>query len=58
MSVVLDLANSIKQVVDLLVLDKSFARPTLIEALEEAAADIESLLDALRDDERRARERE
>ncbi len=58
MSVVLDLANSIKQVVDLLVLDKSIARPTLIEALEEAAADIESLLDALRDDERRARERE
>ena len=49
-----ELSQQVKDAVNTLVLDKKISRPTLIEALEDAAEDISSLLDSLRDDERRA----
>ena len=50
----MDHANTIKAAVNSLVFNKAIDRPTLIEALEEAASDIEGVIDALKDDERRA----
>ena len=57
MSNAMELAQFIKDAVSALVFNKTIDRPTLIEALEEAAADIEGVIDALKDDQRREDER-
>ena len=57
MSNAMELAQSIKDAVNALVFNKAIDRPTLIEALEEAAADIEGVIDALKDDQQREDER-
>lgn len=54
MSKAMELAQSIKEAVNTIVFNKAIDRPTLIEALEEAASDIEGVIEALKDDEARS----
>jgi hypothetical protein len=49
-----EVSKSIKEAVNGALFDKSISRSVLIEAFEDAAADLEGVLDSLKDDERRA----
>jgi hypothetical protein len=49
-----ELAKRIKDVVNEILFDKRIDRPTLIEAFEDAAGDLEGVIESLKDDERRA----
>jgi hypothetical protein len=48
-----DLAKPILEAVNRIVGDRTVDRPTLIEALEDVQADLESLLDSLKDEQHR-----
>ncbi len=50
----MELAQPIKDAVNAIVFNRAIGRSLLIEALEEAASDLEGVIDALKDDERRA----
>lgn len=49
-----ELSKRIKDIVNEILFDKRIDRPTLIEAFEDAAGDLEGVIDSLKDDERRA----
>lgn len=49
-----DLSKRIKDLVNEILFDKRIDRPTLIEAFEDVAGDLEGVIDSLKEDERRA----
>lgn len=49
-----ELSKRIKDLVNEILFDKRIDRPTLIEAFEDAAGDLEGVIDSLKDNERRS----